>query len=471
MDSLNHEGKYSMPIKQAYHANIKESREYETNKLLYEFFDDYSYSNSKFACIHYTKNKKNEYILYLAMEKGPQDLKSMECILRWRISGNSHETGHKGGGNKRLIYGHGGLRCSLNSIIDDDKFIRAETKPDDIFALSSDSTISEGDFQINVDRSYIKWPDIFDLDNDGAWFNDYRKEMKLVGLDVGYVMRFTLSTPRKEYIDKKLWRYLIAMIQMKNYTIPIHFKNEFLGETEFQTYPNIDMIGLYNKQQEQIIEIFLKLDEFVLKNNDVYTNIKGEPISFETNFEPLGIARIYKTNETHLKENITKLNNISLERKYNQEDFYGGYVILNDKQTNYLPILDILPLSKNVGPILGNSLCRIVIEPTCSDTILEKFIRTDTIKADTIFKHPNKTKKLMSELLRLAKHNIRPDLSDIPKKKKVEDNIDGQCYIIQIGPELYKYGYVTCVENMDKRMKSHKLDSIKKVKEFSRRFL
>ena len=52
-----HEGKYSMPIKQAYNAHIKESREHETHELLYEFIDDYSYSDAKFACIHICKNK------------------------------------------------------------------------------------------------------------------------------------------------------------------------------------------------------------------------------------------------------------------------------------------------------------------------------------------------------------------------------------------------------------------------------
>ena len=54
----NHEGKYSMPIKQSYNAHIKESREHETHQLLSEFFDDYSYSGAEFACIHVEKQNK-----------------------------------------------------------------------------------------------------------------------------------------------------------------------------------------------------------------------------------------------------------------------------------------------------------------------------------------------------------------------------------------------------------------------------
>ena len=49
-DVTTMEGKYSMPIKQSYNAHIKESREHETHELLYEFLDDYSYSNAGFAC-------------------------------------------------------------------------------------------------------------------------------------------------------------------------------------------------------------------------------------------------------------------------------------------------------------------------------------------------------------------------------------------------------------------------------------
>lgn len=463
------EGKYSMPIKQAYKAHIKESREHETHALLYEFMDDHKYSDAEFVCVHIRKNPKGEILLYLSMEKGPQDLDSMTKILQWRISGNSNEKGHKGGGNKRLLYGHYASRIVLNSMVNDEEFIRAETKPDDIFMLSNDPTISEGDFQNRVDRDYIKWPtDYLNLEEEGAWFNSYQQEMQSRGLHVKYVTRMSLTEPiRKEYIDKKQWRYLISLIQMKNYNIPIYFKNEILDEQEFTRYPNIDMIGLYHKEMEQMMHLYLMPnEEYIIKNKNTYFNTKGEEIAFDTCFKLVANLHLYKINEQYLKEQLNALNAISKpDRKYNQEDFYGIYIVLNGKQTNYLSIIDILPLSKNLGPELGNSCFRFIIEPVCDDNILEKIIVTDTLKAKTGFKFINKAKKLGYEVIKQTKNNICPEKNE-PIKKKSKETIYGQCYIIQLGPNLYKYGYVTTIDNIESRMKSHKKESIEKVKEF-----
>ena len=469
-----HEGKYSMPIKQAYNAHIKESREHETHELLYEFIDDYSYSNAGFACIHICKNKKDEVYLHLSMEKGPQELESMTKILQWRLSGSSKEKGHKGGGNKRLIYGHNASRVILQSVVNTEEFIKAETKPDDIFALSNDQSISEGDFQNKVDRDYIKWPtDRLNLDDEGAWFNTYLTDMKHKGLPVTYVIRLTLTDPmRKEYIDEKYWKYLICLIQMKNYNIPIYFKNELLEETEFCSYSNIDMIGLHHKESEQIMELYLSSnDECIIKNKDVYKNTKGEEIAFESGFQRVGNIYLYKITESYLKDQLNILNGlIKPERKYSQEEFYGIYVLLNEKQTNYLPISEILPLSKNLGFELGNSCFRLIIEPTCIDSILEKIITTDTIKAKTRFKNINKAKKLVQEIIKIARNNIcstpTNESTQLAKKKKTIDSNPGQCYLIHLGAHLYKYGYVTSTEKMEKRMKAHYNDSIQKVMEF-----
>jgi hypothetical protein len=471
MDAI-HEGKYSMPIKQAYHANIKESREHETNELLYEFLDDYSYSDAQFACIHVYKNKREEIFLNLSMEKGPKDLESMTKMLQWRVSGLSQENGHKGGGNKRLIYGHNALRVILQSVVNSEEFIKAETKPDDIFTLSKDQGISEGDFQNKVDRDHIKWPtDRLNLDEEGGWFNTYRTDMERVGLPIEYVIRFTLTDPiRKEYTDMKSWKYLIALIQMKNYKIPIHFKNELLEETEFSTYPNIDMIGLHHKNMEQIMELYISpSDEFIIKNKDMYTNVKDEEIPFESSFQYVGNIRSYKIDETYLKEQLKILNDFRVQ-KHIQEDYYGVYIILNKKQTHCLPISGILPLSKNLGALLGNSCFRLVIEPTCTDINLDKLITTDTIKAKTRFKHINVTQKLVQSIIKIVKNNICPpsidDLSQQAKKKKTTDSKPGQCYLVYLGENLYKYGFVTGTEKMDTRMKAHLNESIQKVKEF-----
>ena len=464
--------KHSMPIKQSYNAHIKESREHETYELLNEFMDDYSYENGAFVCIHVDKpNKKGEVNLHLSMEKGPQTLETMTKMLQWRISGTSQEKGHKGGGNKRLIYGHNASRVILQSMVNDEEFIKAETKPDDIFALSNDQFISEGDFQNKVDRDYIKWPsDLLNLDEEGAWFKTYRIDMKLLDIPVNYVMRLTLSTPlRKEYTDMKYWKYLIALIQMKNYSIPIYFKNEFLSETEFHTYPNMDMIGLQHKEGEQMMGLYLSPgDECIIKNKDTYTNAKGEEIPFDIGFQCVGKICLYNIEETYFTEQLTALNGLSKQyRKYKQSDFCGVYIVLNSKQTNYLPIPDLFSTS-HMGQELGNSLFRLIIEPTCADPILEKLITTDTIKAKTRFKRFDKAKKLVQEIIRIARININGSVqpNKTAKKKKITDSKPGQCYVIHLGADLYKYGLVTSAENMEIRMKEHKTESIENVKEF-----
>jgi len=470
----NHEGKYSMPIKEAYKKCIKESLDHDTQELLYEFLDEYSYSNAKYAVIHLRANKKGEFQLYLAMEFGPKDGKTMTKILQWSVSGKSKENGHQGGGNLRLIYGHASDRIILVSVINNDEFIRAETKPNEIYALSCNNTITEGEFQIKVDRECIKWPtDCLNLEEDGAWFNDYRTEMKEAGIPVDYVMRISLTNPRKEYTDIHFWNYLKTLIQMKNYNIPVYFKNEILNETEFTVLPNIDLMGLDHKEPntEKTIELYLSdIGDGVLKYNDKYINSKGEEIPFNDTLKKLGTVILYKIDECYLKEQLKQLNAVSPERKYTQEDFYGVYIKLNGKQTNYLPIPDILPLSKNVGSELGNSCFRLVIEPTCNDNVLERLIITDKIKAKTCFKDKGKAKKIVLELIKFAKMNSY-DLPDAtpdvikPKPKKGKQEY-GQNYLVHLGEQLYKYGYVTSLSKMESRMNDHRNESIDNVSKF-----
>jgi len=466
-----HEGKFSMPIKQSYNSHIKESREHDTQELLYEFFDDFSYSNASFACIHLLKNKRGEVQLYLSMEHGPIELENMSKILQWRLSGTSQEKGHKGGGNKRLIYGHCASKVILHSVINDEEFIRAETKPDEIYLLSCDSTISEGDFQIKVDREHIKWPtDILRLEEDGAWFKDYITDMREnEQLNIGYVIRLTLSKPRKEYIDMDNWKYLISLIQMKNYTIPIYFKNELLGETEFMTYPTTDIIGLEHKKidTEQVMDLFINdKDDVTIRLKDTYINSKGDEVPFNETMIRIGPLNLYQIDGSYLKTELVALNKLSnkIGRSYTQEDFYGIYIRINNKQTNYLPVTGILPPSKNLSE-LGNSLYRLVISPECCDDVLERFITTDTIKAKTRFKDINKAKKIMSVITKIAK-GTGEVLAQPEVTKFKEISVKGQCYIISFGEGLYKYGLVTGTDKMDKRMNEHLRESIKNVKEF-----
>ena len=75
-------------------------------------------------------NKK--VFLVLFMEDGPNKPEIMKKLLEWRRSGDSSEIGHKGGGNKRNIYGHIADDVTLLFKIDNSKMLFAKTKPNKI---------------------------------------------------------------------------------------------------------------------------------------------------------------------------------------------------------------------------------------------------------------------------------------------------------------------------------------------------
>ena len=148
MEAKKVEVNYSKPIKQSYSSDIKDSRQEELKDLLYEFFDDYTYENSKFAIFHLRRFKDKIY-LYVSMENGPKSSGILNKLVTWKVSGENStlEKGHQGGGNCRFIYGHHSDKVTLQSMINEDSFIKLETNPDEIYELSNDPSYSEGDFQ------------------------------------------------------------------------------------------------------------------------------------------------------------------------------------------------------------------------------------------------------------------------------------------------------------------------------------
>ena len=154
MEAKKVEVNYSKPIKQSYSSDIKDSRQEELKDLLYEFFDDYTYENSKFAMFHLRKFKDKTY-LYVSMENGPKSSEILNKLVTWKVSGenSTSEKGHQGGGNCRFIYGHYSDKVTLQSMIDNENFIRLETNPDKIYELSNDNNCQEGIFREVVDTN------------------------------------------------------------------------------------------------------------------------------------------------------------------------------------------------------------------------------------------------------------------------------------------------------------------------------
>jgi hypothetical protein len=455
-DNVNH----SMPIKQAYHSHIRESKEHPKNEIMYEFLDDYSYANSSYALIHIRKSKKGETYLYVSMEKGPSDIDTLNRIVKWRISGNSTETGHRGGGNKRFIYGHDSKKVSLSCKINSEEFLRLELYPDDIYKLSENKQISEGDFQKSVDRDLIKWSSCYDLEEDGAWFAKYLEEINSFK-KINYVIRFTLTNIPIEYEDPTWWEEFISTIQMKNYQIPIYYKNELLGEESFSKCDNIDMIGWEHQVPDSLKEIHLYVDKLgnpYLKYNSKFRDCNNKEVEENEEWKFHSIIHTYQIDNDYFDKSLNFINDINKPiTKYKNEDFYGVYVRMNGKQTSFKPISKILVDSRNLS-LRGNSYFRLVIDPVCDNKTLDSFITTDTIKAKTRFKDTAKACLMAKAVVNICK----PPKENKPKPyfKKL-----GLCYLVYFGRDLYKYGYIDNYNKLKKLLEDDETKGLPTLRE------
>ena len=84
----------SISTKETFRAEIESSRSISINELLYEFADDYSYSNADHIGFHIYKEYDesencNKYYLVTFMDKGPESLELLNKLLQWRKSGLS----------------------------------------------------------------------------------------------------------------------------------------------------------------------------------------------------------------------------------------------------------------------------------------------------------------------------------------------------------------------------------------------
>jgi hypothetical protein len=481
---MNNYAFHGESIKEIYREDIEDSRKQLTCHKLFEFFDDYTYENSTQMGMTLMKDNKDIPYLILFMEEGPKTTEAMVKLLEWRRSGSSDEIGHKGGGNKRNIYGHYSNKTILISKIVSDNLLMASTNPNKIYELSV-SDKPESEFRTIVDSSQcIEIPSEKSLDDLPGWYSNlYDKIKDESGILPDYMIRMSLTEIPVEYTDCIKWNELINQIRSKQYKIPIYFKNELLNESIYKSYNNLDLIGIThcNKECEKEFPIYCSSDgnTFYIENIDgKFVDVtKKEILDSNSTLKKWGTIKSFiadrKFVDKQLSEYNKKLKN-SCDGKLIASSFFGIYLYTNDKFTNYLPFVGINTLSsprntkikKDDGTILnGCAYLRLILYPdyeTCGDrNIFDKLIKTESIKAQTNFVSSSPYEELIKNVLDILAGKPENKLHPIPPTKK----ISGAVYLIYLGKKLYKFGMVSNKARLNRRYQEHKNESIDKIKE------
>lgn len=476
---------FGQSTKESYRDDIETSRKHKTVYKLYEWLDDYSYCSTSAMGIYLCRDD-DENFLYLFQDDGPKDLNILRKFLEWRRSGSSNEIGHKGGGNKRNIYGHYCDEAVILMRMDDKIALRCGARPNDLYDLSI-SDIDEESFRSECDSStYITNPVKDKIKNLPSW---YEKTFNLIEEDSGitpnFLIRMNLTDIPNEYKQIIEWTELINQIRAKQYDIKIKFKNELLGMEDYKEINNIDLVGFNddNKISDMNIKLYIDTDkkQFYVYRDNKYINVRER--KEETNIDNLkewGNIRMFIVSEPYIKNELKEYNSKDM-KKFNkqlkQEDFYGVYLQLNNKLTNYLPFEGkLLGESKNNGiniePKFKNSgRFRMILIPNnenCKDSnIFDNLIQTREIKSLTGFLENSPYKDIISSSMKLYKgENILKINKPKEKKIKIEKINDGGIYLMYLNNGLYKYGMVNNYDKIDERLSRHKNESLDTIKDF-----
>jgi len=268
---------HGQSTKENYRDDIEKSRKQKTVYKNGEYFDDHSYGAST-KMGFYLEEEDGGHNLYFFQKCGPEDINTLKKLLEWRRSGISDEIGHKGGGNKRNIYG---FMCNIAHIIkrlDDNYVIRCATKPNGLYDLST-SNIDEEAFRTDSDSSlYITNPEKMKVKDLPRWYSDIYEEIKSEsGIDPDYLIKMELTELPEEYKVKGLWNEYLNQIRAKQYDIPIYFKNEALSMEKYDTYDNIDLVGFNDphKIAEKYVSLYINKQTklFYMEENNQYINV------------------------------------------------------------------------------------------------------------------------------------------------------------------------------------------------------
>ena len=236
---------YGQSTKESYRDDIETSRKQKTVFKIFEWMDDHSYGNSKNLGFYLEKPEDDIIYMYLFQEDGPKKIKDLAKFIEWRRSGESNEIGHKGGGNKRNIYGYNCEKVDMLMRIDEKNVLTSSTKPNGLYELAT-SDIDEQNFRSESDSSkYIKNPEIIHIRECPSWYKEtFDKILKESKIKPNFIIRFDLNKVPEEFIDQDKWNEFINQIRAKQYTIPIHFKNELLGMKKYESFDNLDFVSI-----------------------------------------------------------------------------------------------------------------------------------------------------------------------------------------------------------------------------------
>lgn len=474
---------YGQSTKESYRDDIEASRKQKTVYKNFEYFDDYSYSNSKAMGFYLTKDEdEDETSLYFFQDDGPKEENILRKFLEWRRSGKSSEIGHKGGGNKRNIYGFYCSEVFISMKIDEKYVIRCITKPNKLYEAAT-SDIDEEQFRAEADSSYyITNPEKLKNKNLPTWYNNvYEKIKSESNISPNFLIRLDLTEIPKEYSSQKLWREYINQIRAKQYKIPIYFKNELLHMESYESYEPIDLLGINdeNKIKDTTVKLFINklTKKFFIIHENKYVDVEEQKITNENMNDLIewGEINMFIVTKDYLSSQLKEFNNND-NPSLKQEDIYGIYLLLNDKLTNYLPFEGkLLGESKNNGICVeegqkNNSKFRMIFKPNiknceCRD-IFDSLIETHQIKALTKFLDKSPSKEIKDLCLRIFKGEsiCKPEKKLIVKKQfKTKE---GGVYIIYFGNGLWKFGMVTVYERIQQRISEHKNKIVKYKEDF-----
>lgn len=474
---------YGQSTKESYRDDIEISRKHKTVYKNFEWLDDHTYCNSDKLgiCI---QNDDDETLIYFFQRDGPKNIDDLRKFLEWRRSGISNEIGHKGGGNKRNIYGYDCNEAHIFMKTDEKNVITCGTRPNKLYELSK-SKIDEEKFRSECDSStYIINPEKIKIKNLPSWYEKtYNKIKEESDISPNFLIRLELTKIPEEYTNKFLWNEYLNQIRAKQYNIPIKFKNELLDMEEYKSYDNIDLIGFEDPKKIKVVNLKLYINintkkDFYFKVEDKYINVKNKKeISDFNGIIEWGKIEMFIVSKLYMRDELKKYNYLN-ENTKRAEDFYGPYLILNDKLINYLPFEGkILGDSRNNGinceeGIKNNGRFRMIFKPNkenCENNdIFDSLIQTREIKALTGFLENSPFKEIKDCAIKLyIGENIVKKVK--PTKKtivKVEKTKEGGIYLIYLNNGLWKYGMVTDYENLSDRISKHKQECMKTIKDF-----
>lgn len=510
---ITSEDTYGQSTKEMYRCDIEDSLKQNTLYKNFEYFDDYSYGNSREIGVYFKQNQSNpdKIELYFFQPDGPNDVNKLINIIRWRKSGDSEEVGHKGGGNKRNIFGFKSDKTTIFVKLNEEDVLTCSVMPNKIYELSN-SEIKETEFRDTVDKNpYISWPELKNRYDLPSWYSDIFNQIEEdSGIVPNYMIKMDIL--RKdvplEYKSLPHFEDYLNKLGAKQYEIPIKFKNTILSledvspesqdrfntySKEYVSYPSRDLVGFEAKKNVKEVQIYyhLEKDKFYLKlendlangeeqENDVYyaketDKKKRKKESLPSGSKLWGVIEMYLVDEEYFKDQLNEMNTQrgGCLEKFKQEDFYGIYLLINNKLTNFIPVEgNLLGQSKNNNIKVDKSsgLFRMILKPnpkSCQDSrIFNALIRTEIIKALSGFLDRSPYQQIIKNCMSIYRNNfikspqpIPPPPPPAPKK--------GGIYFVYLGNQIYKFGMVTNQNNFKKKLSQLEEESIEKVYEFT----